>query len=68
MGFDQIAKLIGPILSALVFLHDENVIHWDLKPANILCVTPNHYSLADFGVSREVVTFAIVAMATSVAP
>ena len=54
MSFDDIANLANQTLAALVFLHDQGVMHRDIKPANILCVTPNHYKLADFGVSKEV--------------
>ena len=54
MGHRKIANLAGQTLAALVFLHDQGVMHRDIKPANILCVTPDHYKLADFGVSKEV--------------
>ncbi|KAF6241781.1 hypothetical protein HO173_000493 [Letharia columbiana] len=54
MEFEEIASLAGQALSALAFLHDQGVMHRDIKPANILCVTPNHYKLADFGVSRDI--------------
>ena len=54
MGFGQIADLANQTLAALVFLHDRRILHRDIKPQNILCVTPNHYKLADFGVSKEI--------------
>ena len=54
MRCGDIANLANQTLSALVFLHDQGVMHRDIKPANILCVTPDHYKLADFGVSKEV--------------
>ena len=54
MGFSQIVNLANQTLAALVFLHRQGVIHRDIKPANVLCVTPNHYKLADFGVSKGV--------------
>ena len=54
MGHGKIANLASQTLAALVFLHDQGVMHRDIKPANILCVTPDHYKLADFGVSKEV--------------
>ena len=54
MGFGEIANLANQTLAALVFLHDQKILHRDIKPQNILCVTPNHYKLADFGVSKEI--------------
>ena len=54
MRCSEIANLAYQTLSALVFLHDQGVMHRDIKPANILCMTPDHYKLADFGVSKEV--------------
>lgn len=54
MGFRETANLANQTLAALVFLHEQGVMHRDIKPSNILCVTPDHYKLADFGVSREI--------------
>lgn len=51
--FSEVANLANQMLSALVFLHDQDVMHRDIKPENILCGSANHYKLADFGVSRE---------------
>lgn len=53
-GFRETVNLANQTLAALVFLHEQGVIHRDIKPSNILCVTPDHYKLADFGVSREI--------------
>lgn len=53
-GFRETVTLANQTLAALVFLHEQGVIHRDIKPSNILCVTPDHYKLADFGVSREI--------------
>ena len=54
MNFRQIATLANQALSALVFIHGQNVMHRDLKPGNILCVGPYQYKLGDFGVSKVV--------------
>lgn len=53
-GFSETVNLANQTLAALVFLHEQGVMHRDIKPSNILCVTPDHYKLADFGVSREI--------------
>ena len=57
MGLDKIANLSNQTLAALAFLHDQGVMHRDIKPQNILCMTPDHYKLADFGVSKEAAPF-----------
>ena len=54
MGFGEIVNLANQTLAALAFLHRQGVVHRDIKPQNVLCMTPNHYKLADFGVSKEV--------------
>ena len=55
MDLGEIVNLANQTLAALVFLHGQGVIHRDVKPQNILCMTSNHYKLADFGVSKGVV-------------
>lgn len=44
------AKCVAHILDALMYLHERNVIHRDIKLENVLsCETG--YKLADFGLS-----------------
>lgn len=40
---------IAEIVSAFVYLHDNNIIYRDLKPANVLLQQNGHIMLADFG-------------------
>ena len=41
------------LLSAVYYLHDKcNIVHRDLKPENVLCVSPTHVKLADFGLAK----------------
>lgn len=42
------------ILNGLQFLHARNVIHCDLKAANILTTKSGTIKLSDFGVSKEI--------------
>lgn len=46
-------KVIMPILSALNFLHDSQLLHLDIKPANILLQPDGKSLLLDFGASRS---------------
>ncbi len=47
--------IMEQVSGALAFIHDKNIIHRDMKPANIMMVTrnnnPNFVKLLDFGVA-----------------
>ncbi|KEG11385.1 putative protein kinase [Trypanosoma grayi] len=44
---DETRHVLRPLLSALAFMHDRDIIHRDVKPDNIL-FKANHVKLADF--------------------
>jgi serine/threonine protein kinase len=48
----EAAKLLGPISSALAVAHQQNIIHRDVKPSNILLTEHGQPMLTDFGIAK----------------
>src|SRR5437016_6476157 len=48
---DLIVEYVWEITSALQYLHDNGLIHRDVKPANLLLGTHNELLLSDFGIT-----------------
>jgi serine/threonine protein kinase len=51
-----VAVYISQVLEGLVYLHEQGVIHRDIKGANILTNKDGCVKLADFGVASSVTT------------
>ena len=51
---DHVVSIIYNILSALNFVHSANIVHRDMKPANILMDDNCQVKICDFGLSRSV--------------
>lgn len=53
----DIIVLMDNILRALLGMHQQKIVHLDIKPANILVNTSDHsevsYKLCDFGLTRN---------------
>jgi len=52
-GIDQICRLMIDIGSAVQYAHENQVIHRDLKPGNIVLDAKHNPYLLDFGLSRS---------------
>ncbi len=49
---DEVADWMEEIAQALGYVHSKQMVHCDLKPANVLLDEENHVRVADFGNSR----------------
>src|SRR5215472_12951608 len=52
MPFSHAWPIIEDVGAALGIAHDHNIIHSDLKPANVLLTTSGRTKLLDFGIAR----------------
>lgn len=52
LELDAALKLIDDVLQGLAYAHGRNVVHRDVKPANILVSVQGDAKVADFGVAR----------------
>ena len=52
MPFSRAWPIIEDVAAALVNAHDHNVVHSDIKPANVFVTTSGRTKLLDFGIAR----------------
>lgn len=52
----QLVLYVKPILHGLGYLHEQGVVHRDVKAANVLLTESGEVKLADFGVATKVAT------------
>ncbi|GBG34827.1 Protein kinase, putative [Hondaea fermentalgiana] len=49
----MLALISRSVLRALAYLHEQNFVHLDIKPANVLINSRSQVKLADFGLSKQ---------------
>lgn len=61
--------ICGQLCEALVYLHGTGVVHYDLKPDNVMLCGDGAIRLIDFGMAHEIVTsrFALTGMSPAIA-
>ena len=59
MSLDLIINSFVKLIDTVAYCHEENIIHRDIKPDNIMCANNNinDLILIDFGLSKEISFF-----------
>ncbi|GAB1604506.1 eIF-2-alpha kinase GCN2-like [Argonauta hians] len=52
-NIDEIWRLLGEIVDALVYIHGQGIIHRDLKPGNIFLDSQDQIKIGDFGLATD---------------
>jgi len=66
LAFERILEIVKPVCSALHYAHNNDLVHCDIKPGNILIDTNGQVLLSDFGIARmtDSATATMVGMGT----
>ena len=59
----DVARVGAAVAGALAAVHSQNLVHRDVKPANILISTAGDVKLSDFGIARELAAARLTAAA-----
>jgi serine/threonine protein kinase len=58
-SLDQIVAIVGQVSAALDYAHDQDVVHRDVKPSNIILDDKGHVTLIDFGIVKALINSSI---------
>jgi eukaryotic-like serine/threonine-protein kinase len=56
MAYQEAVRLLLPIARALEYAHRQNIVHRDVKPANILITSSGEAMLSDFGIAKILIS------------
>jgi serine/threonine protein kinase len=51
---NRVIEIILDVCKALDYAHNKGVVHWDIKPANIMLNSAGVVKIADFGIARMI--------------
>ena len=55
ISLERALELLRPVISSLIKVHEQGLIHRDISPDNIMVMNGKEVKLLDFGTAREVV-------------
>ncbi|MHC4389380.1 MAG: serine/threonine protein kinase, partial [Planctomycetota bacterium] len=54
LGFDEMVKIFSLIATGLDYAHNQNIVHGDIRPENIILNQDGLAKLADLGITRQI--------------
>jgi serine/threonine protein kinase len=53
-GEPAVRFILGCVVLGLEYLHNRDIVYWDMKPENLLVFADGYVKLSDFGLSTEI--------------